>query len=495
LLSSSTQQLNKGWSFLLDSLFLAQTKGKTRALALIWLAALYAIGILWFGIFFNWGDHTLFFQDWADITGPRTQILRDAVQTLQLPLHISDPSTMHGTTLRFLTVPDTLISPQFLLLGRFSVQRFNFLNVLLFYTLGFVGLLVLRQRFKLSVMAFGVMALLFNFNGNILAHFTVGHMTWTGYFLFPWFAWLVFRLIDGERSWKWTLWMSSLLFVIWLQGSFHQFLWLLLFLGLLALFVPNSFWFIMRAGVLIILMSSFRLFPAILLYGSYGASYITGYPTLYNLWNSLVNITHPLSTPYFPPGIEGVSPWETANFIGVLGVGFIGYFGLARAILARKAPFQKLLLPLGGMLLLSMGQFFGYLRLLPIPLLQGERVGTRIISVVLVFLFIIGAERFQRWLDFGGLDRFRQAGLIVAFGLMGMELWTNLQIWSIPNAVKVYWWVYFDRKKWFVRNDFSDSTYIALIVGGLALTVITFAGLALLAWREKRAKTPATLAE
>jgi threonine/homoserine/homoserine lactone efflux protein len=138
------------------------------------------------------------------------------------------------------------------------------------------------------------------------------------------------------------------------------------------------------------------------------------------------------------------------------------------------------------MLLLSMGQFFGYLRLLPVPLIQGERVGTRIISVVLVFLFILGAERFQRWLEQGAFERLRQAGLILAFALMVEELWTNVKIWNIPNAVKLYWWVYFDRKKWFVRNDFSDTTYIALVVGGLVLSVLTIAGLAVLAWREER---------
>jgi hypothetical protein len=485
IFSSSVQRIHQGWAALADSLFQAQPGGKTRITAWAWLAVLYAIGILWFGVFFNWGDHTLFFQDWADITGPRTQFLRDAVKTLQLPLHISDPSTMHGNTIRYMTVPDTLISPQFLLLGRFSVQRFNFINVLLFYTLGFAGLLLLRQKFRLSVIAFSVLAMLFNFNGNILAHYTVGHMTWTGYFLFPWFAWLIFRLLEGERSWKWTWWMSSLMFVIWLQGSFHQFLWLLIFLGLIALFIPGTFWYIIRCGVLIILMSAFRLFPAILLYGTYGASYITGYPTLYALWDSLVSITNPLTTNYFPQGIEGVSPWETTNFIGLVGVVFLVYFGLVRGMLSSQSPFQKLLLPLGGMLLLSMGQFFGYLRLLPIPLIQGERVGTRIISVVLVFLFIFGAERMQRWLDQGGAESIRQAGLLLAFALMMMELWINLKIWSIPNAVQLYWWVYFDRHKWFVRNDFSDSTYLALLAGGLALSLITFVVLAVLARREK----------
>jgi len=485
-LAAATNLITNAWGGILDSLFKARPAGQARAVAWAWLAILFALGVVWYGVFFNWGDHSLFFQDWADITGPRTQFLRDAVQTGQLPLHISDPSTMHGNTLRYLIVPDTLISPQILLLKRFSVQRFQFINTLLFYALGYAGLLLLMRRLGLSVAAFAALALLFNFNGNILAHFTVGHMTWTGYFLFPWFAWLVLRLLEGERSWGWTLWMAGLMLVIWLQGSFHQFLWLLILLGLIGLFVRGTFWFIVRAGVVILLACAFRLFPAILLYGTYGASYIAGYPTLGVLWDSLVQFTNPLGTSFFPQGIEGVSPWETTSFIGLVGAGFMLYFGGVRGLLARGAPYQKLLLPLAGMLILSMGHFFGYLRLLPIPLLQGERVGTRIISVVLAFLFIFAAERFQRWLEEDAGSWLRQAGAAVAFVLMCEEVWLNLKIWAIPNAVALYWWVYYDRHKWFVRNDYADTTYLALVGGGLALTLLTLAGLGLLAWRERR---------
>ena len=490
-------------SAILKSLFTPQPQGKMRFAAAAWIVFLYLLGAYWFGVFFNWGDHTLFFQDWADITGPRTEFLRTAVKSGQLPLHISDPSTMHGNTIRYLTVPDTLISPQILLLARFSIQRFNYINVLLFYTLGFAGLLALRRKFHLSIFALAVLTLLFNFNGDLLAHFSVGHMTWIGTFLFPWFALLIFRLLEGDHSWKWIFWMSSLMAVIWLQGSFHQFLWLLIFLGLIGLFVPGCFWMIVRSGFFVLLLSAFRILPSIMLVGKYGASYISGYPTFFSLWDSLINITNLTGTYfYFPPGYEGVSPWETANFIGILGTIFMLYFGLVRGMLVRQAPFQKLLLPLGGMLLLSMGQFFGYLRMIPIPLIQGERVGTRIISVVLVFLFIFAAERLQRWLDSSAISTdaeppslnstgilpawVLQGSLLLAFSMEMMELWINLKTWSIPNAVKEFWWVYYDVDKWYVKNNWADTTYLALVFGGLALSLITFAALALIAWRRSR---------
>jgi hypothetical protein len=448
--------------------------------------------VVWFGIFFNWGDHTLFMEDWAQITGPRFQFLRDAVKTRQLPLHISDPSTMHGNTLRYLVVPDTFISPQAILLARFSIQRFNFINVVLLYSIGFAALLALARKFRLSLIAFSALSLLFNFNGNILAHYSVGHVTWYGYFLFPWFAFLIFRLLEGDHSWKWTLWMSVLMFVIWLQGSFHQYLWLLIMLGLVGLFVPGKFWVIMRTGICVLLMSAFRLLPSILLIGKYGASYIDGYPSLWALLDSMVNITSPgYNSPYFPPGIEGMTTWETASFLGLLGTVFMIYFGVVRGLLGKEAPWRRLMLPIGGMLLLSMGPIFGYLRLLPVPILQGERVGTRIISLVITFLLILATERFQRWLDAVKDKPHVPLALTVASALMLMELWINLSIWKIPNVVKVFWWTYYDSHRWYVKNNYTDSKYIALVAGGLAISILTIVGLAVVSRLEiQRSKRP-----
>jgi hypothetical protein len=465
-----------------------------RILTAVWLVGLYLLGGLWFGYFDSWGDHTLFFQDWADITGPRFQFLRDAAQTGQLPLHISDPSTMHGNTYRYLAVPDTLISPQYLLMKRFSVQRFQLINILIFYSLGFIGLLALGRKLRLSLFTFSLLFFLYNFNGNILAHLSVGHATWVGYFLFSWFVLLIFQLLEGDHSWRWCFQMSFLMFVIWLQGSFHQYLWLLLMLGLVGLCVPGKFWVMVRVGFFVLLMSAFRILPAILLYGRYGASYISGYPTLWLLWDSLVNLTNPLSIPVVTTGGEGLSAWETTNFIGLLATLWMLYFGLARGLFGKEAPARRLMLPLGGMLLLSVGQIFGFLRLLPIPMIQGERVGTRIISVVLVFLLVIAAERSQRWLDGVGERTFVQIGLTLGFAFTLMELWVNSGFWMISNGVKIFWWVYYDAHRWFVKDNYSDRTYLWLVFGGLALSLATIAGLGLAAWLErKRLKKSASL--
>ena len=487
----------------LDSLLQANPPKAYRWLVVAGLAGLFLIGIVWFGSFFEWGNHTLEYFDWADISVPRFQFLRSAVRAGEFPLHISDPSTLHGATLRYLAVPDAFISPQYLLLNRLSIQRFNLANVWLLYALGFGGMLVLRSRLRLSLISFAAIFFMFNFNGHLLAHYSVGHATWGGYFLFPWFVWLVLKLLDGDRSWGLTFAISGLLFVIWLQGSFHQYVWLLLFLAGLGVCVPRIFWMVLRTGAFAILASAFRILPSILLLGKYSASFDSGYPTLFSVWDSLVKVTDPMNSTYFVKGIanNGVGSWETTAFIGLLGGLFLVYFGIYRGLIESRTPYRALILPLGILFILSMGTLMGELRALPLPdalrtpilgIIQGERVSSRIFSVVLVFLLFLAAERFQRVLDEAPQKSLVLAASLVGLGINAVDLWGDSNVWRISNGMKDFW-AAFDPHKWSVNNNPSDTLYLWLVFGGLAFSVLIFGVLAGLAWRETRQKKQAAL--
>ncbi len=481
------------WSKILDylkaaseTLLSAQPSRKYLWLALVWFAGLYVVGVIGFGSFFEWGNHTLEYHDWAEISGPRFQFLRTAMRAGVFPLHIDDPSPLHGFTLRYLAIADAYISPQVVLLYWLSIQRFNLANVLILYTLGFAGLLVLRSRLRLSAISFAAVFLLFNFNGHILAHYSVGHATWGGYFLFPWFVWLILRLLDGDRSWAWTLGMSVLMIAIWLQGSFHQYVWLLILLGLVGICIPRTFWTVIRAGIFIALISAFRILPPILIMGESSGDVWNGYPSLYALWNNLVNIPSQVVTPFFPNGLGYVlGSWEMATFIGVVGTAFFLYFGIYRGLLQRDSPFQRLLLPLGILFILSLGQIYSILDILHFPLLRGERVTSRIFSVVLVFGLVLAAERLQRWLDSSPRTPLTLTGGLLGLGLIGFELSQDMDVWRISNGSQDFWKA-FTTKNWSVNNNYTDTVYLWLVFGGLAISLLTFLVLAGLAWRERR---------
>ncbi len=165
--------------------------------------------------------------------------------------------------------------------------------------------------------------MLFNFNGQVLAHYSVGHATWGGYFLFSWVIWLVLNLLEGDSSWRMTLLTAGVLLVMWLQGSYHQVVFTLMLLGLIGIFVPRTFWTVIRTGTFALLGSAFRLLPAILLTSVFRPSFLNGYPSLYAIWINLVSVPHPQNTPFFMPGMgeSWLGEWELTMFVDLLGRG------------------------------------------------------------------------------------------------------------------------------------------------------------------------------
>jgi hypothetical protein len=467
-------------------LFIPQPQRYTWAVKL-WLAGLFLGGLFVFGLFFRWGNFDLNYQDWALITGPRLQVLQQAMLERQLPLNISDPATLHSATDRYLTVADISISPQYLLLLWLPIPLFNLVNVWILYTIGFAGLLVLRRKLKLALLSFSLLFLVFNFNGGILAHLSVGHESFGGYFLFPWFAWLVFRLLEGDRSWLWTALMSALLFAMWLQGSFHLVVWLLILLAGIAVFAPRTLVTVVRTGAITFLVCAFRLLPSILSYNAYRETFLNAYPSLYALWDNLVNIPVSMSSPFLAnPGLgKFIAEWELANFIGLPAALVLIFFGFYQGLIKPDARYPKLLGPLAVLFLLTMVPTLKFFRLLPVPLLQGERVGSRIFCVVLVFGIILAAERFQRWLD---ANAFKQKGAALIVSLTGfiitaIELWQDARIWKVDNRTPNLAIEYVP-SHWYLVNNYQDKVYLALVFGGLAISVLSILALAWLSWRE-----------
>jgi hypothetical protein len=482
--------LSKYFTPACESLLESKPNKKNLLITGLWIAGLYFTGIIIFGHFFNWGNFDLLYHDWAQITGPRLQALLSAIQGGQMPLHISDAETFHLITVRYLAVADSFFSPQYLLLAFLSLPVFSLVNVWLLYTIGFAGLLVLYRKLHLSAISFTVLFLLFNFNGMILAHYSVGHTNWGGYFLFPWFAWLVFRLLGGDHSWAWTTQTALLLFFIWLQGSYHQFVWLLVLLAGIALFNPRKSWIVLRTGMMTLLVCGFRLLPCILEYQKYQMSFLNGFPSLFSLWDNLVNLPDPVYTSFFLRDDmlgNSVGEWELTYFIGLLGALFLVYFGIYRGLLHSQSPFKRLLGPLGCILLLSLGQVIQITSITSIPLLGGERVSSRMFSVVLTFGLILGAERFQRWLDIFPNKLQALIGSLLGLGIISFDLMQDFSIWRISQR-DMDFWIYFNPDKWYILNNYSDLTYIRLIWIGAALTVVSTLFLFFLSARENRRK-------
>jgi len=182
-----------------------------------------------------------------------------------------------------------------------------------------------------------------------------------------------------------------------------------------------------------------------------------------------------------------LAEWELTYFVGLVGALFLIFFGFYRGLVHHQSPYRALLAPMGIMTLFSLGYVFKFIQKSPIPLVEGERAIPRIFSVVLVFGLVIAAERFQRWLDTSPQKMLSITGALLGLAFIGFDLWQDFRIWQVTNRNHDFW-IYFDRLKWYVKNNSSDTIYIGLVFGGLAISILSILILGGLSWREYRQK-------
>lgn len=464
---------------------------KYRLVSGLWLGFLFLGGAFLLGHFLAWGSATIEFQDWAQVTGPRLSFLKDAIIHGVLPLQTAHPVIIGGdSTYQVMAIPDLLISPQILLLPFLSIGRFYVFQVLFLFTLGFMGLLKLKRSQKYSILAFTIIFILFNFNGNILAHLSVGHLTWGGYFLFPWLVLFVFELLEDKTGWSWTFKMALLLFFLLLQGSYHQYVWALLLIGLLGLTFPRYFWLLLKTAVLTVLLSMVRLLPELTLLAPGGVinAFLGGYTDLQSVWNALVNIQQPgIRSSLADLGYQ-FGLWEVTIYVGLIGAAFLAYFGFVKPLLnhAIEHKYQRLLLPVLGLLFLSLSPIYSQLRdWLPLSIITGERVITRLISLVFVLALFLAANEFQKWLNLERTSRFPLVVSLVLLAFGVADLVQNYRLWSVARVVNVFEYSFFTPDQWYISNNLSDFPYLNYVLWGAVGSVATFLFLVVMAWREK----------
>lgn len=207
---------------------------KTRAhfrVRFFFFIILYMIGIAHWICFFNAGDVTLMAYDWI-MQSTYLNTIRVALTNGVIPWQLSD---IYYHTQNFLANPEIVLTPDIVLLRWIPNGIFVIIHVLLFYSAGFFGSLLISREKKSSFIAFLLFWLVFNFNGYLTAHLAVGHFTWTGYFLLPFFFIILSRFVtesQGAFSVDITSVLATaiLLGALFLNGSFHFAVWCSLFM-------------------------------------------------------------------------------------------------------------------------------------------------------------------------------------------------------------------------------------------------------------------------
>jgi hypothetical protein len=472
---------------LVQALFDLQVERKFPWLKWFWFAALYLLGAFLWGKFLNWGNIPFSYHDWAEVTAARVAFVRDALLKGELPLHMANSAHLRNITDRYMVIPDVILAPQMMALYFLGTGKFIFANLIFLYTLGAGGLLWFRRRLGLSLMVSAIVFAVFNFNGHIVSHLSVGHLTWWGYFLFPWVLVLIFRLYDGRQGWRWITWMALLLFFMYLQGAFHQFVWALLLLGLLALARPKDARLLFKTIFFSLLLSAFRLLPPALALGLFDSEYLGGYPSTAGVLDAMVTLKTPLLAQPVTliPNEQALGWWEYDLYVGLIGAAFLLYFGLHQWLKNRKYP--DLILPTIVLFVLSIGQVYQFLRLTHIPLFSGERVSSRMIIIPVLVVLLLAAENLQNWLANHAhpcTSRLIMSGLAV---LLINDLWAHTRAWQVTAAAQVFRYSEIDLATKVVANH-PDPLYLTIIVVGGAISLLSAAFLFYQSRREKAAQ-------
>jgi len=472
----------------LSALFYPQEERAYRWLTYVWLGLLYLGGAFLYTRFLNSGHIPFEFEDWAEVTAPRLAFLKDAIIKGVLPLHMPDTSALRGLTDRYLTIPDLILSPQVLLLGFMDVGPFVLANTLLLYTAGISALLWIRRKYNLSLLSFSVLFLLFNFNGHILSHLSIGHANWAGYFLFPWLAIQTLRLLENRRDWVWVTQTALLLFLLYLQGSFHQFVWWLLFFGILAVVdFKHSFIPLLKTMTFALLLSMMRIIPSALEYGGYGNDNLGGYVSLSHLVQAMITWKAPWEARELALPFTTLSWWEYDLYIGLLGALFVAFFGIWQWVKNRegKQAYFILCIPILVMTALSIGKWLGWIRHIPIPLLAGERVASRLISLPFVFLLIFATIQLQHWLNQKKSSPLMQLGMLGLVGVLFQDLLFYLLVWRVDNVAPNLPQASVDLSIKVVANH-PDPVYTTSLLAGAIISVISLLILFFLAFRSQK---------
>lgn len=354
------------------------------------LIAIFTAGVLHWVAFFNRGNLSLTSDpsDWIK-ESVYLNTLREAQERGIIPWAWEEP---YYQTANFLGNPEIILTPDVLLLRRIDNPTFFLIHILLFYTLGFAGSILLARKLDLNFVSFLVFWLLFNFNGYIVSHLAIGHIQWAGYFLLPFIftfllSWIKFPPKEyPERTQKTVFSAALTLSLLFWNGSLHIAILSFIFIYLTLLFSWNLFGSILKTTALSILLSAGRLLPAALsfwkknLYGIH-----PGYPNFSFFIKALTTLRD-----FNYRQTRGLTWWEFDIYIGCTALAILAIMLIIRVLQKGKPLPLSIIFAAGIMFILSFGKIYLNLANSQIPFYSAVRIPSRFIIFPAMILFIIG---------------------------------------------------------------------------------------------------------
>ncbi len=447
------------------------------------LVGQFILGFVVWGTVLNWGTIPFDTADWQDVTAPRLELIQQAVIQSEVPLHTASTAWAKGATDRFFAVPDLILSPQVLLLRWLPPGTFVLVQVWLLYCIGFWGMLRLRRKYHLSLAAFLPLAWLFFFNGHIVDHMTVGHLTWAGYFLLPFMVELVLELGEANGpipAGSWGARVAILQGALFLQGGFHLFTLNLILLAIMLVFYWRQWRPLLTAIAASLLVCMVRILPAAMSAQQLDINFSSGFTTLNELFNGLV-VLKPIAQAL--DSITAITPqigwWEFDFYVGWSGLLWLVLFGIY--FIAKNKNSGKNyrpLLAISGILgIFSIGRVYNLVFILQIPLINGERVTSRFFVLPLLIIGLLAAIGMQRWLDeHPGKNAAYFWIYLGLFVILVSDLRQHYELWKVNNLGELFAPIGYALPMEIANH--SDPVYVSSLVIGAAISALSLVGTA-----------------
>lgn len=359
-------------------------------------------------------------------------IVKEAIESRQLPWFVENLSKIVKGGDEFVGLPVYLTAPHALLLVFFNPFEFHLLNHLLCLSIGFVGCIIASKHWNFTFSTFIFFTLTFNFYGGFALKIAAYGPSMMGYYLSI-FVILCLDKMYNDSARKEHLSISqnsiSLAFIlstILYLGSLHYFVQWITFIIFWSLFNRKLFFEVVKAGVLTILITAPRLFPAVANFGFDGnPSEVMGYMPRIMFFEGFYDIRLIIDEPAF-------SWWEYNNYISAIGI--IAVMVFAVFPLCRKQNRQNSIVmsmfPAGLIVaIISFWKFKAFLVPHFIPLLNAESLTSRYIFIPVLLLLLFASKNYSK-----SELQFNLAEKLFCYAMIALHvvfLATNLFYWRL----------------------------------------------------------------
>lgn len=332
--------------------------------ALIWFLPL---GARQWGLGPDWNKDWLYYR-----------ALQEAVEQFRLPYYIR---TMEQGTERLFANLEAPLGPDALLLAVLPIPALYVLRLVCCFTVGYYAAVRLRDHLQLSLAWWAAWMVLFVLNGHILSHLGAGHTPWAGYFLVP-LVFLAVLTMEPPGGAGATVLLALTLGAMVVLGSFHVFVWSLIFSLAYAAFRPALIGRIGRALIIVALLTAYRMLPGVATFGGGDNTFAGSYDT----------------AAMFLAGVTGGPMPVTQLGLHEYDL-FVGWVGLAMLCVAfvpgrrgESRPLTALTIASVVMIALSMFKVYQF-TLFTLPGFVSQRVAARLAVLGILGLLLVASRR------------------------------------------------------------------------------------------------------